>query len=97
MENPCAALSERVESCIQELMAKSGRYPNTVTGLKIHPQVESVGRGFGTLFTNFDWGRSMGAKGRRAAETEFTCDIIAKKTEQSCRSGIYCPYWNRNL
>ena len=55
---------------------------HNVNGLKIYPQVESVGWGIGTLFTNFEWARWMGANGRRAAETTFTWDIIAEKTEQ---------------
>jgi glycosyltransferase involved in cell wall biosynthesis len=59
---------------------------HNVTGLKIYPQADSVGWGLGTLFTNFEWGRWMGANGRRAAETGFTWDIIAEKTEQCYHS-----------
>jgi glycosyltransferase involved in cell wall biosynthesis len=55
---------------------------HNVTGLKIHPNPESVGWGVGTLFTNFDWARWMGANGRRAAESVFNWDAIAGKTEQ---------------
>ncbi|HEY5914282.1 MAG TPA: glycosyltransferase family 4 protein [Verrucomicrobiae bacterium] len=55
---------------------------HNVTGLKISPTPESVGWGLGTLFTNFEWGRWMGANGRRAAETVFSWDAIAEKTEQ---------------
>jgi hypothetical protein len=40
------------------------------------------GLGVGTLFANFDWGRWMGAAGRRAAETAFSWDTIAAKTEE---------------
>jgi len=54
--------------------------------LKIYPQVDSVGWGIGTLFTNFDWARWMGANGRRVAEAAFTWDLIAEKTEQCYRS-----------
>jgi glycosyltransferase involved in cell wall biosynthesis len=59
---------------------------HNVTGLKIYPTPESVGWGLGTLFTNFDWARWMGANGRHAAETEFTWDIIAEKTEKCYQS-----------
>jgi glycosyltransferase involved in cell wall biosynthesis len=55
---------------------------HNVNGLKIYPQVDSVGWGIGTLFTNFDWARWMGANGRRAAESAFTWDLIAEKTER---------------
>ena len=46
----------------------------------------SVGWGLGTLFTNFEWGRWMGGNGRRAAETTFSWDRIAEKTEQCYQS-----------
>jgi glycosyltransferase involved in cell wall biosynthesis len=59
---------------------------DNVTGLKVSPCVDSVGWGLGTLFTNFEWARWMGANGRRAAETAFTWDIVAEKTEQCYRS-----------
>ncbi len=59
---------------------------HNVTGLKIYPTPDSVGWGLGTLFTNFEWGRWMGANGRRAAETSFTWDIIAEQTEKCYRS-----------
>lgn len=52
-----------------------------VTGLKTYATAESVGWGLGTLFTNFEWARWMGANGRRAAETTFNWDSIAGKTE----------------
>lgn len=54
---------------------------HNVTGLKIYPQVDSIGWGLGTLFTNFEWARWMGHNGRRAAEKSFTWDIVAKQTE----------------
>ena len=53
-----------------------------VTGLKIYPTVDSVGWGIGTLFTNFDWARWMGANGRRAAEVAFTWDVVAEKNRE---------------
>jgi glycogen synthase len=56
---------------------------HNVTGLKIHPTPESIGWGLGTLFTNFDWARWMGANGRQAAEAAFSWELIAQKTEQS--------------
>lgn len=55
---------------------------HNVTGLKTYATAESVGWGLGTLFTNFEWARWMGANGRRAAETTFNWDGIAEKTEQ---------------
>jgi glycosyltransferase involved in cell wall biosynthesis len=54
---------------------------HNVTGLKIFPTPESVGWGLGTLFTNWEWARSMGRNGRVAAETAFTWDKIAQDTE----------------
>lgn len=59
---------------------------HNVTGLKIYPNPDSVGWGLGTLFTNFEWGRWMGANGRHAAETAFTWDNIATKTEECYRA-----------
>jgi glycogen synthase len=56
---------------------------HNVTGLKIYPTVNSIGWGIGTLFTNFEWARWMGANGRRAAEVAFTWDRIAEQTERS--------------
>jgi glycosyltransferase involved in cell wall biosynthesis len=58
---------------------------HNVNGLKIFPTVDSVGWGIGTLFTNFDWARWMGANGRHAAETEFTWEKVAEKTETCYR------------
>jgi glycosyltransferase involved in cell wall biosynthesis len=55
---------------------------HNVTGLKVYATPESVGWGLGTLFTNFQWGRWMSINGRRAAETVFSWDSIAEKTEQ---------------
>lgn len=55
---------------------------HNVTGLKISPNADSIGWGLGTLFTNFEWARWMGVNGRRAAETAFTWDNIAAKTEE---------------
>ncbi|HLP78609.1 MAG TPA: glycosyltransferase family 4 protein [Candidatus Paceibacterota bacterium] len=59
---------------------------HNVNGLKIHPSVESVGWGIGTLFTDFEWARWMGANGRQAAETVFNWDKIAVTTEQCYQS-----------
>src|SRR5436853_5036678 len=47
---------------------------HNVNGLKVHPAVESVGWGLGTLFTNWEWARWMGRNGRIAVETTFTWD-----------------------
>jgi glycosyltransferase involved in cell wall biosynthesis len=55
---------------------------HNVTGLKIFPNPESIGWGVGTVFTNFEWGRWMGANGRRAAETAFSWNSIADSTEK---------------
>ncbi|MGA2557563.1 MAG: glycosyltransferase family 4 protein, partial [Verrucomicrobiota bacterium] len=57
-----------------------------ITGLKVYATPDSVGWGLGTLFTNFQWGRWMGGNGRRAAETVFSWDTIAEKTEQCSQS-----------
>ena len=59
---------------------------HNVTGLKTYATTESVGWGLGTLFTNFEWARWMGKNGRYAAETAFTWDNIAQKTEQCYQS-----------
>lgn len=45
-----------------------------------------MGYGLGTFFTNFEWARWMGANDRRAAESVFSWDSIADKTEQFYRS-----------
>jgi glycosyltransferase involved in cell wall biosynthesis len=47
-----------------------------VNGLKIHPTPESVAWGLGTLFTNFEWARWMGANGRRAVEAAFNWNAV---------------------
>jgi glycogen synthase len=52
-----------------------------VNGLKIQPTVDSVGWGIGTLFSDFEWARWMGKNGRHAAETAFTWEIAAQRTE----------------
>ena len=59
---------------------------HNVTGLKVYPTPDSLGWGLGTLFTNFDWARWMGGNGRHAAETAFSWDSIAAKTEQCYQS-----------
>jgi glycosyltransferase involved in cell wall biosynthesis len=55
---------------------------HNITGLKVYPAVDSIGWGLGTLFTNFEWARWMGGNGRHAAETVFSWDSIAEKTER---------------
>ncbi len=55
---------------------------HNVNGLKIYPTPDSIGWGLGTLFTNFEWARWMGANGRRAAETAFAWETIAQTTER---------------
>jgi glycosyltransferase involved in cell wall biosynthesis len=59
---------------------------HNVNGLKVHPTVESVGWGLGTIFTNWEWARWMGRNGRLAAETAFTWDKIAETTLQCYQS-----------
>ena len=59
---------------------------HNVNGLKIHPSPDSVGWGIGTLFTDWNWARWMGSNGRRAAESAFSWDTIAEKTEHCYRS-----------
>jgi glycosyltransferase involved in cell wall biosynthesis len=51
-----------------------------VNGLKIYPTPESVAWGLGTLFTNFEWARWMGANGRVAAESAFSWDAVGNQT-----------------
>lgn len=48
-----------------------------VNGLKVHPDPQPIAWGLGTLFTNFDWARWMGANGRRGVDTAFTWDAVA--------------------
>jgi glycosyltransferase involved in cell wall biosynthesis len=55
---------------------------HTVNGLKIYPNPDSVAWGLGTLFTNWEWARRMGRYGRTDAETHFTWDRIAERTER---------------
>jgi glycosyltransferase involved in cell wall biosynthesis len=59
---------------------------HNVTGLRIYPNPDSVAWGIGTLFTDFEWARWMGANGRRAAEAIFNWDFIAQQTEWSYQS-----------
>lgn len=56
-----------------------------VNGLKIHPHPESIAWGLGTLFTNFEWARWMGANGRFAVETAFTWDAVTDEV-----LSVYC-------
>jgi glycosyltransferase involved in cell wall biosynthesis len=51
-----------------------------VTGYKIWPNPDSIAWGIGTLFSNFEHGRWMGANGRKAAETTYSWDTIASNT-----------------
>jgi glycosyltransferase involved in cell wall biosynthesis len=55
---------------------------HNVNGLLIWPQVDSIGWGIGTLFTDFEWARWMGRNGRIAVETAFSWDRIADRTVQ---------------
>ena len=48
-----------------------------VTGLKVHPNPDSVAWGIGTLFADFERARWMGSNGRFAAETVFSWDQVA--------------------
>ncbi len=57
-----------------------------VTGFKVDPTPESIAWGVGSLFSDFDRARWMGANGRRAAETAFSWDTIAQQTEQCYQS-----------
>ncbi|MBF0198865.1 MAG: glycosyltransferase family 4 protein [Planctomycetes bacterium] len=45
-------------------------------GLQIDPTPESIAWGLGTIFSDFEWLRTMGANGRHAAETYFSWDSI---------------------
>jgi glycogen synthase len=51
-----------------------------VTGYRIWPNPDSIAWGIGTLFSNFEHGRWMGANGRKAAETTYSWDTIAVNT-----------------
>ncbi len=51
-----------------------------VNGLKIYPTPESVAWGIGTLFTNFEWARWMGANGRVAVEATFNWNAVGYQT-----------------
>ena len=53
---------------------------HNVTGLKTYATPESVGWGLGTLFTNFEWARWMGANGRVAVESAFTWNAVGYQT-----------------
>lgn len=59
---------------------------HNVNGLKIHPTVDSVGWGLGSVFNDFEWGRWMGRNGRVTVETAFTWDKIAEVTLQCYQS-----------
>ena len=59
---------------------------HNVNGLKVRPTPESVGWALAALFTNFEWARWMGRNGRRAAETAFSWDTIAERTERCYQS-----------
>jgi glycosyltransferase involved in cell wall biosynthesis len=49
-------------------------------GLKIMPHPDSIAWGVGTLFSDFDRARWMGANGRQAVNRRFAWDIIAVQT-----------------
>jgi glycosyltransferase involved in cell wall biosynthesis len=51
-----------------------------VTGYRIRPNPDSISWGIGTLFSDFEHGRWMGANGRKAAETTYSWDTIAQNT-----------------
>ncbi len=51
-----------------------------VNGLKVYADPNSIAWGLGTLFTNFEWARWMGANGRIAVESAFTWDAVADRT-----------------
>jgi len=55
-----------------------------VNGYKILPNPDSIARGIGTLFANFEHARWMGANGRKAVESTFSWDTIAGHTH-----GVY--------
>jgi glycosyltransferase involved in cell wall biosynthesis len=47
------------------------------TGLKISPHPESIAWGLGTLLSDFDRARWMGANGRQAVSDRFAWDVVA--------------------
>jgi len=50
-----------------------------VNGIKVYAHPDSIAWGLGTLFTNFEWGRWMGANGRIAAEAGFSWEHISSQ------------------
>ena len=48
-----------------------------ITGLKVYPNPESIAWGIGTVFSDFDHAKWMGANGRIAVETAFSWDVVA--------------------
>ena len=56
-----------------------------VNGLKIYPNPESIAWGLGTIFTNFEWARWMGANGRMAVEQAFSWDAVVDQMME-----VYC-------
>jgi glycogen synthase len=50
-----------------------------VTGYRIWPTPDSIAWGIGTIFSNFEHARWMGANGRKAAETTYSWDTIAEQ------------------
>ena len=52
------------------------------TGLKVYPQPESISEGVVALLEDRSWAAWMGRNGRLAAETAFSWDAIAARTEK---------------
>lgn len=53
---------------------------HNVNGFKVHATPDSIARGIGSMFANFDHARWMGSKGREAVEQSFSWDTIAEQT-----------------
>ena len=53
-----------------------------VNGLKIDPAPGSIAWGIGTMFTNFEWARWMGANGRKTVEKSFSWDAVGGRMMQ---------------
>lgn len=54
---------------------------HNVTGLHVYPHPDSIGWGLGTVFHDWATAQQMGRNGRRVAESLFTWDTIARRTQ----------------
>lgn len=57
---------------------------NEVNGMLVDANPGGIAHGVGTLFSNHEWARELGANGRKAVEEEYNWDNVAAYTE-----GVY--------